>query len=400
MRNATFFIAACAIACSASAIIRCEVNGQSVNPDNGNTTAGLSGMMRCKEESTGQLQREQELRNGKYLGLQRFYDRDGKLARERTVNEQGNTQGIAKEFWPNGQLKQESAHVNGSSQGPARSYFENSKLQSAHFVGERSTQASVSFDAEGRLEELSCHTSSLLPEDRKPCGFDGKVQTNTYRSGKRRAVHTFEQGTLLASTTYRDDGLVDTDYAMQNGARWHRTYDSKGVQNGKNVLRAEKLFEPTDDKKYRLTQNGGPLQWSKQWGANEQLIEHIRYSKGNPAAVERWYLNGAIKEKIVTVAVADGNPFGALGVRNLHESYDDNGRITSRENYLGTGNYRAQRVGLQQYFHTNGKLASEDIYSLVDERSRSRLVARKEWDDTGKLLADDEILEDGSHKRR
>jgi antitoxin component YwqK of YwqJK toxin-antitoxin module len=404
MKRTTLFIAACAIACSAKAIIRCEMNGKPINPNNGFETAGLTGMLRCSQEDTGKLQREYELRNGKSIGLERYYDRSGKLMRERTTNERGNSHGPEKEFWPHGQLKSESTQDNGSTVGAQRRYYEDGQLEQASFTADRRVQAALSYNPQGQLTEISCHTSSVLAEDRKPCGFEGKVQTTTLphgrQSGKARAVHTYEQGQLLAVTTYREDGQVWTEQSTQNGARWHRVYDSKGAPNGKNVLREEKLFEPTDGIKYRVSSDSGPLQWRKLWGANEQLVEHVRYTKASPSLTERWYLNGAMKEKITVLNTTEGNASNSPGARSVHERFDDSGRLSSRETSVGAGSYRAQLVGVQQYFHANGKLAAEDTYSPLDERGRSRLTARKEWDDTGKLLADDELLEDGSRKRK
>ena len=74
----------CAFSSQASAIVRCELGGKSVNPNNGNETAGLTGMLRCKDEDSGKLQREQELRNGKNVGVERFFDRNGNIIKERT----------------------------------------------------------------------------------------------------------------------------------------------------------------------------------------------------------------------------------------------------------------------------------------------------------------------------
>lgn len=56
----------------------CEINGESVNPDNDNTTAGKTGTMRCKDAGSGALTREQGISNGngKFTGLvQRCADR-------------------------------------------------------------------------------------------------------------------------------------------------------------------------------------------------------------------------------------------------------------------------------------------------------------------------------------
>lgn len=55
----------CTLSGSASTIIRCEMNGKSVNPNNGSETANLAGMLRRKDEDPSKLQREQALRDGK-----------------------------------------------------------------------------------------------------------------------------------------------------------------------------------------------------------------------------------------------------------------------------------------------------------------------------------------------
>ncbi len=402
--RAIFLMGACASFNWAHAIIRCEMNGKPVNQSNGAELAGLTGMLRCTEQSTGKLQREQEMKNGKFIGLERMYAREGYLLRERIVNERSNTQGIEKEFWPNGKLRSETNQDDGSILGVMRSYYESGQLERVRFMADsRLEQASLSFTKDGSLSKLSCHSASLMPEDRKPCGFEGKARTNTFsasRSNKIAGVHTHEQGKLLASTIYSEDGDLSQELALKDGARWHRFYYANLTKDGINLLREERLYEPHDDKKYRLSNEGGPLEWSKAWGNNGQLIEHIRYSKSNPVAIERWYLNGAIKEKIVLISVAEGNPHGGLGVRSLREQYDDAGRITSRGNFVGTGNNRYQPVGLHQAFFSNGKIAIEETYSPVNDRNRSLLIARKEWDDSGKLTADDKILEDGSRNRR
>ena len=139
------------------------------------------------------------------------------------------------------------------------------------------------------------------------------------------------------------------------------------------------------------------MQWSKAWGANEQLIEHVRYANGRPVDTERWYLNGAMKEKISVTHDSGGN-------QSVRELYDDAGRLTARQRSLAVGVRfgpdQEQLVGVQQSFHSNGKPAQEDTYSALDERGRTRLIARKQWDESGAVLADDDILEDGSRKRR
>lgn len=97
---AIFLIAIGAYGTSAEAIIRCELNGKAINISNGAETAGQSGLVRCRDENTGHVPREQQLQNGKFMGLERMFDREGRLQRERSLNERGNSHGRVAEFWP------------------------------------------------------------------------------------------------------------------------------------------------------------------------------------------------------------------------------------------------------------------------------------------------------------
>jgi antitoxin component YwqK of YwqJK toxin-antitoxin module len=382
----------------------CELNGKSVNPYNGSTTKGLTGIMRCKEESTGLPTSEQELRGGVFMGLSRFYDSKGNVQRERMINERGTTDGFEREFWPNGKLRSESNQNNGSTRGASRRFFETGKIDRVSFTLDGQVLATASWDRDGLLTDLDCAQASVVPEVNKLCGFEGRVQTALFENGKRRELRTMEQGKVLAATIYRpvsrqfavtDAEVVVGELAFQNGQLWHRVYNTEGAANGKNVLREERLYEPgrnLQGNEYRVTSSEGRLQWSKAWGANEQLLEHIRYTNGRPNLTERWYLNGAMKEKI-TVTLDGG------GSRSVRESYNDDGKMTERQSIIAFGVNRDQLTGLQQSFHANGKVAVEDTYSKPDEHGRTRLIARKQWDQNGKLQSDDDILEDGSRRR-
>lgn len=388
----------------ASAALQCEMNGKQINPNNGSDLVGLTGLMRCIESDTGKMRREQELRGGKFVGLDRLFDREGRLQRERSVNESGNNEGRVREFWPSGQVRRESNETNSRTQGAVRSFYENGQLERVSFTEGSRVQASLNYNKEGGLTDISCHTSSVLHEDRIPCGFAGKVRTVTVNSGRASSqpstATTYEQGKMLAVTTYRADGNIWAELELQNGVRWHRVFDARGAKDGKNVLREERLFEADSENTRRVSDNTGRLQWSKLWGSNEQLIEHNRFSNGRAVLSERWYLNGSLKEKIS--ATYEGAPARGEGAQALsqRESYNDEGRLSSRENFMASDNAFAPRTGIQQIYHANGKLAVEETYSAPDERGRTKLTARKQFDESGKLTADDEILEDGSRKRR
>jgi len=386
--NATLLIAALAISTGAEAIIRCEMNGKPVNTNNGAETAGLTGLLRCREEDTGRLQREQELRDGKYLGIERFFDREGKLTRERSVNERGN--GQVRELWPNGQVKLEEVAENGETRGVVRAFAQSGKPERIGFVRDRQTVFSLEYNEQGQINRLQCPTTSVMAEDRKPCGFEGRTDTVLFgNKGEKSGQRTFDKGRLLEAINWQTDGSLASQQLFDGGRRVHRNYSAQGNSSGKAVLREERVYEADDNV---LNATRGKLLSIKLWGASEQITEHRRFADGREVALERWYLNGAIKERSATTGTG-------AEARLQRESFNDAGALVRREKLVAGRDYGGDYTGVQQAFHDNGKLAVEDTWSNPDDRGRTRLIARKQWDETGRLVADDEILEDGSRKR-
>lgn len=367
------------------------MNGQPVNPSDGAATAGLSGMLRCRDADTGRPQREQELRAGKYLGIERFFDRDGKLSKERSVNEHGNSQGRVREFWPNGQLKRESYAENGDTRGLVRSFAQSGQPESVRFVQDHQDVFSLEYNAQGQVAALRCPAASVASEDRKPCGFEGRTDTPLYGShGEKLALRTYEQGRLLAATRWQDDGSLAGQQLFDGGRRVQRRYSAEGAAQGKSVLREERIFEPDTNV---LNAMRGQLQSLKLWGANGQLTEAHHYADGCEIALERWYLNGALRERRASTGTGEQ-------ARVLQESFSDAGVLLRRNRYVASADDADVPTGVQQTFRSDGKLAAEETWSVPDERGRTRLVARRLWDESGRLTADDDILEDGSRQPR
>lgn len=381
---APVLIAASAYGTSASAIIRCELNGQSINISNGAELAGKTGLVRCREDSTGQIQREQELQNGRFMGLERMFDREGRLQRERTVNERGNSHGRVVDFWPDGKVRREETADNGRTQGAVRRFDASGRVERVSFHGDGQELFYVEYNAKGQPTRLLCPRASVLPEDRKPCGFDGATDTLLYaESGARSAQLRYEQGRLLGATEWASDGVVSAQQLVVDGRRVHRSFYTEG---GKSVLREERVFTP-DERTLRDTR--GQLLSTKRYGASGQIIEQRSFADGREVQVERWYLNGSVRERSVWSGTGEQ-------ARLLREMYRDDGKLARREQL----NKDQWPVGAQQTFHENGRLAVEEQYSDPDARGRTRPTARKQWDETGKLVADDTILEDGSRQRK
>ncbi len=384
--SAIIFIAVYAINTPANAIIRCEFNGKPVNTANGAETAGLTGLIRCRESNTGHLQREFEIKDGQYVGQQRIYDSQGRLARERRVNDRGNTDGPDKTYWPNGRVKTEEVARNGQTEGIKKRYYEGGQLEDLLYYAAGQEVFAMAYYPEGHLYELRCPKQSVTPEDREPCGFSGPQQITLKRNdGRMGAQQTWSAGRLVANTSYREDGSQWQVHTLEKGERVHRVYSQEGQRN---VLRSEERYQ--EDAQAFLTSKRGRLQSRKQWGANGVLIEETLFAEGREAQVLRWYLNGKLKES----AKLEGTNI-AQALRVV-ETFDDAGKPLHKNRITQQG----ARTGVQQSFHANGQLAQEDTYTAPNERGMTSLVRRKTWDEAGKQQSDDEILEDGSRVRQ
>jgi antitoxin component YwqK of YwqJK toxin-antitoxin module len=76
----------------------------------------------------GQLKDEEVYRDGKREGLSRWYYEGGKLKGEATFKN-GEYEGLLRDYYENGQLKFEAVYQNGKPDGPFKSYDENGRLK-------------------------------------------------------------------------------------------------------------------------------------------------------------------------------------------------------------------------------------------------------------------------------
>ena len=144
----------------AQAARSCELNGQQVTTSNGNTTAGKTGLIRCRDAEGGPVVREEELQNGKFVGVVRRF-REGVLEHEHSVNEKGNREGRAREFaatpgTTNPMLRDETLR-NGSTVGLARTWLANGTLKRVSFHGDDGReQAIAEFTPQAKIADLRC----------------------------------------------------------------------------------------------------------------------------------------------------------------------------------------------------------------------------------------------------
>ncbi len=380
MRTATllYTLALLCTAGAAHAVQDCELNGQSINPNNGNTTAGKTGLMRCKDRDSGVLQREQELQNGKFMGVVRHFE-NGKLKQEHSVNEKGNRHGRAREFNEAGQLISDSTYDNGSETGVSQRFHPNGKLRRATFyeAGGGSEKAYAEFNPEGKLSQLRCADRAVMApvvDDARLCGF-----TN----GPSKLELFDERGALSARASWQAGERVRYEQVYGNGKTQllqeitpTRRLDQQFSQDGVKRREEERTLDNKKTIAVRLQQfsETGTLVRDQRWGAERMQSD------------TSFYLNGQPKSKTEYGKDDTGNWL-------VETEYRDDGSLASKGRYLEPNRNRRIPTGTHQYFNAAGKVVGESIYD-----AKGRISREKAWNDAGVLLRDDEVFEDGSRK--
>jgi len=377
-------LAACALASPwALAVQDCEVNGESVNPNNGNTTAGKTGIMRCKDRDSGQLVREQELQGGKFMGLVRFYQ-NGKLQREYSENERGNRHGRAREFAADGQVLRDTVYDNGTEAGLARSFHANGQLRRIVFYGPRAggslEQAYAEFNDRGQLQALRCGDKPLLAapaDDARWCGFSGgasKVELFSSK-GALNGSSSYLAGKRIRHETLGENGKPDYLDEVSGSTRIERHFNNSGVKRREIQWKLD-AETPRNSLKER----------EQEFADSGTLTRDRKWSEGKLVSDQSYYLNGQPRSK---------TEFGGEGDSAWLQATDffDNGKIARTGRYSNSSRYRQLPLGTHQRFNEAGKLVAESNY---DERGR--ITREKTWDNEGKLLSDDAVFEDGSRK--
>lgn len=364
----------------AHAVQDCELNGESVNPHHGGTTAGKTGLMRCKDRDSGQPTREQELQGGKFMGLVRYY-KDGKLQREYSVNERGNQHGRSRDFAPGGQVLRDSVYDNGSQMGLARSFHANGQLQRIVFYGPREggsiEQAYAEFNESGQLQALRCGDKPLLAppvDDARWCGFSGGTSQLDLFNGKGvlKGRSSYLAGKRVRHETLGEGGKPDYQEELSGNTRTERHFNNTGVK------RREIQWQLDGKTSFRERE--------QEFADSGALTRDRRWSVGKPVSDQSYYLNGQPRSK---------TEYGGEGdaVWLQITEFFDSGKTAATGRFSASNRYRQLPLGTHQRFNEAGKLVAESSY---DERGR--ITREKSWDDEGKLLRDDAVFEDGSRK--
>jgi len=368
-RRICFLWALMAAGAVAHAVPQCELNGEVVNPANGHTTAGKSGVMRCTDEQGELRLREQTLRDGRFEGSVRLVLRDG-TRKEYSVNERGNRHGVSREFDARGTLRRQEHLVDGQTVGEQRQFAEAGYLQRLEFFVERRAAVTVGLLADGSLSELRCAGQSLVPQDRRPCGHAGEVSEVTLfrEPGKPSGQVRYFEGQLRYQVILDERGETVRTEEVKDGRRIKRVFYPSGQ------LRSEADFIDRDP-----SASEGREGVAREWAEGGQLTQETQWANGQERTIRQWYLNGRLK---------------------LHQAIQRDGRHQQRhtESFWDNGQPAAintdrngRLLGWQKYFDEAGVLRREDEHG-----DRGVLLRRKQYSAQGALEKDERFLPDGS----
>lgn len=381
-------LAASVLPIAAHAGTGCELDGQPIDLNNGNSTAGRSGTIRCYDRD-GAVLREEQLQNGVKMGLVRHYQK-GALYEEYTANARGNREGRMRRFAVGADGRSQVVHEemvkDGNAVGVVRDWYPDGTLSRLSFHDERGTEiAVVQYTTHGRLNDLRCTSQPVFApdaDDAAMCGFREGMATSelwddkgnlrgrfTFDHGERRKVDAIVDGKVLQQTETNPTEGSQRNFA-ENGVKRNETaWVVRPAGNGRT--RNVKTLE-------RDWHESGTLVRERRWAPSER--------GSDPVLDQSWYLNGQLKDK-TEWQQKDGQT-----VR--HETrYHDNGKIASDAAWRLSKGDEDVPIGVSRGYDEAGRLRTESTY---DERGH---VARERaLDENGQVVRDDQVFEDGSRK--
>ena len=199
-------------------------------------------------------------------------------------------------------------------------------------------------------------------------GFGGApAETETFREdGAKAARVRYEAGRLIAGTWYERDGAIGRSELTQGNERIQRTHHPSGA------VRREQVSDLT--RRERSAE--------REFSDSGTKLSEVLWQEGVRASEASWYQNGQPRERIVwsrdgNRRVAQVELFNDAGVRTFGGSRDE----------------RARPMGVHRQYDARGTLRLEQTFD-----DGGRPIRRREFDENGRLSADDEVFADGSRK--
>lgn len=362
----------------------CKFQGKAIEDPDRVEYEKKSGIVLCKDETTGIVRTERRYDKGR-LTYQKLSHPNGKMESEIEYypngeakyekrgepdgsydwlvnNEEGSQHGVRRSFHANGKVASESTYDDGTITGKSTDYYESGRVKAVRLYERGGAPVvEIAYRENGQVIDVKCAAKSMIPEDLEPCGFGGKpgvIKREVMGGGE--SVHTYVNGKEVAAET-TGTGQGGSSDSSKDGIRTMRDAYPNG-KTKREIVRDANTGVVSD----------------KQYAESGQiLLDQKGRIDGSMLEETQWYMNGQIKRTARFAA----------NQSKVVEEFDDKGNLIQS----GTYDQRDRPLGTHRLYE-NGKLAVEVIFE------KFRVTRRKEFDASGKLAADEEILEDGSRR--
>lgn len=413
---------------SRAAVEECQVGGKWINLSHGGMTRDLTGLVQCMRD--GKPTREIPYLNGKVHGVQKRFG--GMGSSDQVVHTEfrdGKRNGIQRTFDSGGRLVSEVTYADDREAGLTRHYHANGKLKRETDIAQRDQDSLThDYDEQGRLASITCGRQVTAPAGRGACRYrdhtgaletywpDGKLRTRgQFRSGLLDGVfeHFGRDGAVQLREEMRAGYVHGMARALHGDGRvMQEAQYQEGLRHGalKIFHESGKLIEEFTfdhgalmrERTYYL--NGEPRADTQR--ADERVVARGFWDNGKPRFEATFVVANARRSRpnpsttFVPVRVGGEGRYNEWGAvagnwpremrqEGVEKQFHENGNLASEVTY-----HEGRRQGGARAWHENGKMAVEVTYAA------GRVTARKEYDENGSLLKDEEYLEDGSRRRR
>jgi antitoxin component YwqK of YwqJK toxin-antitoxin module len=262
-------------------------------------------------------------------------------------------------------------------------------------------RASVDMTGDGKVYSLHCTPTA---RDDKAlsvvCGFDAPRTTRIYDgTNKVSRIETWHNGELME----RKAG--DSDYAARSEVAF-----KAGKKHGRERLTRADGTAEIDIEWTHGVKDGREIHYDE---TGKKKVSEIVWKAGDRVSTAEFYLNGQRR----SLQQVDGD-------RGVDQRFWDNGKLQSDAKLTACNGHIYQPIrgfcehGVKSSFHEDGSKQEETHYNKGKRHGESRtfwpngkpsaiehyaddvLQKAKRWDESGKLVVDEEYEADGSRKSR
>jgi antitoxin component YwqK of YwqJK toxin-antitoxin module len=361
----------------------CEVNGASINLDNGHSLYHLTGTIVCRDLD-GVVYRQVGYEDGKKHGLEIMFRSD--KTRTETAYQHGAQHGPERGFDEKGRLRSELPWVDGKQVGDERSFSESGKLVGLERTIGEGVRLTFSYAETGQLTGLRCGATPREEVGRRGCPYQapGELVQIYYRSGTLKQKIPLKNGLREGSSeSFYPDGKLAKREEFKAGMLSGKSLEQRA--DGTPLRRAMYLDDLREGPEETFFEDG-KLAERNVWHGYTRLSSETMWQNGKRRSKRT--LSGQLEQR--EEFYDDGQPKTAetWAGKRLHgraRAWWPNGQLKF------DGAFQAgQPTGENKTWFEDGELEKQETWK------DGSLIALKQYSARGKLLKDEHYHQDGS----